>query len=109
MKTWFTIRARATGAEVAIYDEIGAYGVSAKGFLAELGALSEGTPIYLRLNSPGGSVFDMGAYASIQIVARSPGLYAPSLFRHSKSMTTLWCKAFAQRTVISTASSAETP
>ena len=43
---------------MAIYDEIGAHGVSAKGFLAELGALPEGTPIDLRLNSPGGSVFD---------------------------------------------------
>ena len=42
MKSWYTIRARGTGAEVLIYDEIGAYGVSAKGFLAELGALPEG-------------------------------------------------------------------
>ncbi|MET4127984.1 head maturation protease, ClpP-related [Roseovarius sp. MBR-6] len=58
MASWYAIRARATGAEVAIYDEIGAHGVSAKGFLAELGALPEGTPIDLRLNSPGGSVFD---------------------------------------------------
>jgi ATP-dependent Clp protease, protease subunit len=58
MKTWYTIRARGTGAEVLIYDEIGAYGVSAKGFLAELGALPDGVPIDLRLNSPGGSVFD---------------------------------------------------
>ncbi|PWJ17591.1 head maturation protease, ClpP-related [Jannaschia seohaensis] len=58
MASWYAIRARGTGAEVAIYDEIGAYGVSAKGFLAELGALPEGTPIDLRLNSPGGSVFD---------------------------------------------------
>ena len=58
MASWYAIRARGTGAEVAIYDEIGAHGVSAKGFLAELGALPEGTPIDLRLNSPGGSVFD---------------------------------------------------
>jgi ATP-dependent protease ClpP protease subunit len=43
---------------VLIYDEIGAYGVSAKGFLAELGALPDDAPIDLRLNSPGGSVFD---------------------------------------------------
>jgi ATP-dependent protease ClpP protease subunit len=57
-RSWYAIRARGTGAEVAIYDEIGAYGVSAKGFLAELGALPEGTPVDLRLNSPGGSVFD---------------------------------------------------
>lgn len=58
MARWYAIRARATGAEVAIYDEIGAYGVSAKGFLADLGALPAGTPVDLRLNSPGGSVFD---------------------------------------------------
>ncbi|SFB96984.1 head maturation protease, ClpP-related [Tropicimonas isoalkanivorans] len=58
MASWYAIRARGTGAEVAIYDEIGAYGVSAKGFLAELGALPEGTPVDLRLNSPGGSAFD---------------------------------------------------
>jgi ATP-dependent protease ClpP protease subunit len=58
MASWYAIRARGTGAEVVIYDEIGAHGVSAKGFLAELGALPEGAPIDLRLNSPGGSVFD---------------------------------------------------
>ena len=58
MPTWYDIRARASGAEVAIYDEIGAHGVTAKGFLAELGALPAGTPVDLRLNSPGGSVFD---------------------------------------------------
>ena len=58
MTSWYAIRARGTGAEVAIYDEIGAFGVSAKGFLAELGALPDGTPVDLRLNSPGGSVFD---------------------------------------------------
>jgi ATP-dependent Clp protease, protease subunit len=58
MRSWYAIRARAGGTEIAIYDEIGAYGVSAKGFLAELGALPDGTPIDLRLNSPGGSVFD---------------------------------------------------
>lgn len=67
MKTWYTIRARGTGAEVLIYDEIGAYGVSAKGFLAELGALPDGVPIDLRLNSPGGSVFDAVAiYNALQ-------------------------------------------
>lgn len=58
MNSWYSIRARASGAEVLIYDEIGAYGVSAKGFLAELGALPDDAPIDLRLNSPGGSVFD---------------------------------------------------
>ena len=58
MKSWYKIRARTSGTEVLIYDEIGAYGVTAKGFLAELGALPEDAAIDLRLNSPGGSVFD---------------------------------------------------
>lgn len=71
MASWYAIRARATGAEVAIYDEIGAHGVSAKGFLAELGALPEGTPIDLRLNSPGGSVFD--AVAIYNAIKRHEG------------------------------------
>jgi ATP-dependent Clp protease, protease subunit len=72
MASWYAIRARGTGAEVAIYDEIGAYGVSAKGFLAELGALPEGMPLDVRLNSPGGSVFD--AVAIYNALQRHEGL-----------------------------------
>lgn len=71
MNSWYTICARATGAEVLIYDEIGAYGVSAKGFLAELGALPDDAPIDLRLNSPGGSVFD--AVAIYNALSRHAG------------------------------------
>ena len=71
MNSWYTIRAQALGAEVVIYDEIGAYGVSAKGFLAELGALPDGTPLALRLNSPGGSVFD--AVAIYNAIKRHSG------------------------------------
>ena len=71
MNNWYTIRARGTGAEVLIYDEIGAYGVSAKGFLAELGALPDGVPVDLRLNSPGGSVFD--AVAIFNALTRHTG------------------------------------
>ena len=72
MKSWYTIRARASGAEVLIYDEIGAYGVTAKGFLAELGALPDAAAIDLRLNSPGGSVFD--AVAIFNALKRHPGM-----------------------------------
>ena len=71
MNSWYTICAQATGAEVVIYDEIGAYGVSAKGFLAELGALPGATPLALRLNSPGGSVFD--AVAIYNAIKRHTG------------------------------------
>ena len=72
MNTWYTIRAHASGAEVLIYDEIGAYGVSAKGFLAEMGALPDSMPIDLRLNSPGGSVFD--AVAIYNALTRHAGM-----------------------------------
>ena len=71
MKSWYTIRARTSGTEVLIYDEIGAYGVTAKGFLAELGALPDDAPIDLRLNSPGGSVFD--AVAIYNALSRHTG------------------------------------
>ena len=58
MKNWYWVRATGAGAELSIHDEIGAYGVSAKAFIAELGQLPKGAPLELRLNSPGGSVFD---------------------------------------------------
>lgn len=67
MNSWYSIRARDTSAELSIYDEIGAYGVSAKTFIAEIGALEAGTDLNLRLNSPGGSVFDAVAiYNALQ-------------------------------------------
>ncbi len=58
MKSWYRFRATAEGAELSIHDEIGAHGVSAKAFLADLGTLPDKAPLTLRLNSPGGSVFD---------------------------------------------------
>ena len=57
-KRWFEMRAGAQqAAEIAIYDDIGAYGVSARDFIAELRTLSAPV-IHLSINSPGGSVFD---------------------------------------------------
>ncbi len=71
MNSWYTIRAGSKGAEIVIYDEIGAYGITAKGFLAELGALPDATPLALRINSPGGSVFD--AVAIYNAIKRHSG------------------------------------
>jgi ATP-dependent Clp protease protease subunit len=53
MRSWYSICALNESAEILIYDEIGAYGVSAKSFLADLGALPADAPLELRLNSPG--------------------------------------------------------
>lgn len=44
-------------AEILLYDEIGGFGIEANRFIAELKAVDAKT-IHLRVNSPGGSVFD---------------------------------------------------
>ena len=58
MKTWFTARATDGVAELSIYDEIGSYGVPAKAFIDEMKSLGNVSELTLRINSPGGSVFD---------------------------------------------------
>ena len=58
-RRWYEFRARARdAAEIVIYDEIGAFGIPAKAFLDELKALGPVAELTLRINSPGGSVFD---------------------------------------------------
>lgn len=61
-RQWYSIKAAADRAEVFIYEQIGedwwtGEGVTAKAFAADLAALKVGH-IDLRVNSPGGSVFD---------------------------------------------------
>lgn len=57
-KHWFDLKAKAEQpAEISIYDDIGAYGVSAKDFIAALNGITA-PAIHLSINSPGGSVFD---------------------------------------------------
>jgi ATP-dependent Clp protease, protease subunit len=58
LKRWYEFRAQARGAEIAIYDEIGAFGIPAKAFLDELKAIGSVPELTVRINSPGGSVFD---------------------------------------------------
>lgn len=61
MKTWFEMKAAASGekhTEVMIFDEIGLWGVTAKDFATALKAIPEDHAITVRINSPGGSVFD---------------------------------------------------
>lgn len=55
--SWYSFRNAAEAVEISIYEEIGFFGVSAKGFLEELKAVGP-RPITLRINSPGGNVFD---------------------------------------------------
>lgn len=58
-REWFRIEAKAAekAADVYIYDEIGYWGVSANDFAVQLAALDVST-INLKINSPGGEVFD---------------------------------------------------
>jgi ATP-dependent protease ClpP protease subunit len=59
-RSWYRIvldAARPSDAEVWLYDEIGYWGITAAQFAAELAALDVST-INLRVNSPGGEVFD---------------------------------------------------
>jgi ATP-dependent Clp protease protease subunit len=59
VKRWYDFRARAGApTEIVIYDEIGAFGIPAKAFLDELKALGAAPELTVRINSPGGSVFD---------------------------------------------------
>lgn len=58
MKNWYSIQAKADQpAEISVFDEIGAWGVTAKQFIGDLKAI-DATSIKLAINSPGGSVFD---------------------------------------------------
>lgn len=65
MRPWYTMQANNNAAEIVIYDEIGQPGwfnedaVSAKQFVDDLNALGDDIDsISLRINSPGGDVFD---------------------------------------------------
>jgi ATP-dependent Clp endopeptidase proteolytic subunit ClpP len=60
VKNWYEIKAQAQSdqpIEVLIYDEIGGWGITAAQFVRDVKALGNG-PINVRINSPGGSVFD---------------------------------------------------
>lgn len=70
MTHWYSVTAEAERAEIVIYDRIGeslfAEGVTAKALVAELSALDV-PHIDVRLNSPGGSVWDgLGIYNALR-------------------------------------------
>lgn len=57
-RSWFSIENKAAEkATIYIYDEIGGWGITASQFVAELNQIKAGA-IDLRINSPGGSVFE---------------------------------------------------
>jgi ATP-dependent protease ClpP protease subunit len=66
-KSWYNMtpaKAEDGAAEILLYDIIGAWGISAKQFAADLKAL-KGAAITLRINSPGGDVIEGAAICNI--------------------------------------------
>ncbi len=70
MKTWYRLRAARKTAELLIYDEIGAWGKTSTALLNELAALGDLSTINVRINSPGGDVFE--ALAMHNTLTRHP-------------------------------------
>ena len=59
---WYEIRNSADGeTEIAIYDEIGGWGITAKAFRDSLARLGDTENIHLRIHSPGGSITEGNA------------------------------------------------
>lgn len=77
----YRVENKETDATMYLYDEIGWFGVEAEKFVKDINAITADT-IHLRINSPGGSVFDgMSIYNTLKqhkarIVAHIDGLAA---------------------------------
>jgi ATP-dependent protease ClpP protease subunit len=58
-RSWYSIQGKKDDSvEILIYDEIGFWGITAKAFVKELKSYGDVKHIHLKINSPGGSVFD---------------------------------------------------
>lgn len=65
-ESWYSIRAASRGVvEVMLYDDIGAWGISARQFARDLAALGDVSQINLRIHSGGGDVMDGTAMYNI--------------------------------------------
>jgi len=63
VNSWYALSSKPAvkQTEIAIYDEIGMFGVSAKQFISDLQAVPADHSILLKIHSPGGEVFDGNA------------------------------------------------
>lgn len=79
-QSWYSIaNLSQTEAEIAIYDEIGMWGISASEFIKDLAAVKAST-ISLRINSPGGDVFDgIAIYNAIARHSATVNVYVDGL------------------------------
>jgi len=89
MKSWYSIKALApqNQTEIAIFDEIGGWGVSAKQFISDLKSIPADHHITLRIHSPGGEVFDGNAISNA--LKRHPGGVSVQIEGLAASMATV--------------------
>lgn len=101
-KNWFEMKADAQQtAEISIYDDIGAYGVTAKDFIATLSRIAAPV-IRVSINSPGGAVFDALAMfnalrqhpANIEVIIMGVAASAASLVAMAGDKITMSDNAF---------------
>jgi ATP-dependent Clp endopeptidase proteolytic subunit ClpP len=69
-KSWFVTAKNGTTGDIAILDEIGAFGIDAAAFASALKALGPVRKIALSINSPGGDVF--AGFAIYSMLQRHP-------------------------------------
>lgn len=105
VKKWYSVQAKSASAsapaEISIFDEIGAWGVTAKDFIADLKAIDAAT-IKVSINSPGGSVFDALAIfnalrqhpAAIEVVIMGVAASAASFIAMAGDKITMPANAF---------------
>jgi ATP-dependent protease ClpP protease subunit len=94
MTSWFSIARAArdaAAADIAIYDEIGSYGIDAMAFRRELAELGDVQRIDLRVNSPGGQIYDGIAIANM--LARHPARVVATVDGIAASIASLVCMA----------------
>ena len=75
MRKWYEIKAQGNSGEILIYDYIGfdpwtGDGVGAKQFNADMKALDNTDNIHVRINSPGGDVFEGTAIQNMLVQAK---------------------------------------
>lgn len=69
-RSWFKASVRGEVGEIAIYSDIGGFGVTANDFLNQVEALGDVTTLNVRITSDGGDVFQ--GFAIFNILSRHP-------------------------------------
>lgn len=88
MNSWYKFTAQSSDAvEIDIFDEIGFWGIRAKDFLTELKKYPDAKTITLRLNSPGGEVFD--GIAIYNALKRHPAKVTAVVYGYAASIASV--------------------